>query len=212
MIRTLVGVAAVSGVLIVLVYQLTLPIIEAKKAEALRKAVFAVIPDASRVETFVRSGGDGVAPLQGEAPGADKFYVGYTGGGDLAGIALEGQGQGYQDTIKVIYGYDPEAETIVGMKVLESKETPGLGDKIGKDPDFLAHFEALDVRLAGDGRSLRHEIEVVKSGAEEPWQVHAITGATISSNAVGRLLNRSAAVLLPAVQRNLSTLQRDEVQ
>ena len=29
---------------------------------------------------------------------------------------------------------------VIGMKVLESKETPGLGDKIEKDSAFVAEF------------------------------------------------------------------------
>ncbi|NIN78696.1 MAG: FMN-binding protein, partial [Planctomycetales bacterium] len=53
---------------------------------------------------------------------------------------------------------------IIGMKVLESKETPGLGDKIGKDPKFLANFDKLEARLAEDGTNLEHAFEVVKPG------------------------------------------------
>ena len=46
---------------------------------------------------------------------------------------------GYQDVIRILlYGYSPEHQAIVGMRVLESRETPGLGDKIEKDPAFLA--------------------------------------------------------------------------
>ena len=40
------------------------------------------------------------------------------------------------------------------MQVLESKETPGLGDKILHDRDFLANFESLDVSLKSDGSGL----------------------------------------------------------
>ena len=45
---------------------------------------------------------------------------------------------GYQDTIRVIYAYSFADRAIVGMQVLESKETPGLGDKIEIDADFVA--------------------------------------------------------------------------
>jgi electron transport complex protein RnfG len=97
------------------------------------------------------------------------------------------------------------------MKVLESKETPGLGDKIGKDPAFLANFDALDVTLGDDRQALRHAIEVVKAGAkQQPWQIDAITGATISSKAVGRMLGESGRAWLPIIQRNLPTLAAQE--
>jgi electron transport complex protein RnfG len=72
---------------------------------------------------------------------------------------------------------------IIGLKVLESKETPGLGDKIFKDADFQLNFTALQVLP---------EIESVKKGEKQREnQVEAITGATISSNAIVRLLNDS---------------------
>ena len=50
----------------------------------------------------------------------------------IVGLAVEAQGMGYQDVIRVIYGYSFEQDAIVGIRVLESKETPGLGDKIEK--------------------------------------------------------------------------------
>jgi electron transport complex protein RnfG len=179
MIRALAGVAAVSGLVIVMVFQLTLPTIKAKKAKRLREAVFHVVPGAQRVQTFRLEEDGTVAPLVGEDEKAVKFYAGYDAGGALTGVAIEAQGQGYQDVIKVIYGYAPERESIVGMKVLESKETPGLGDKI-----------------------MKRKVE--------RWEIDGITGATISSKAIGRLLDASAQERVPEVTRNLPRLRKEE--
>ena len=97
----------------------------------------------------------------------------------------------------------------MGMQVLESKETPGLGDKIGKDPAFLKHFADLDLRLDASGQALVNPLQVLKGGAaSERWQIDAITGATISSNAIGKLMNQSAVERLPMVLRNLPVLER----
>jgi electron transport complex protein RnfG len=115
MIRALTGVAAVSGLLIVMVFQLTLPTIKAKKAERLRRAVFQVVPGAQRLQTFRLEEDGTLAPLVGEDERAVKFYAGYGADGALSGVAIEAQGQGYQDVIKVIYGYAPEKESIVGI-------------------------------------------------------------------------------------------------
>ena len=52
MYRALVGVGMMCGLLIALVYEGTLPIIEKNRAEALEKAVFAVIPGAASRETI----------------------------------------------------------------------------------------------------------------------------------------------------------------
>jgi electron transport complex protein RnfG len=111
----------------------------------------------------------------------------------------------------LIYGYSPEQEQIIGMEVLESKETPGLGDKIMKDEDFLANFEALDARLAEDGSSLQHPIATVKAGQkEQPWQIDGITGATISSEAVGDILRSSTEYMLPVLNEHVEQLKRNE--
>jgi electron transport complex protein RnfG len=208
MLRVLIGVAAVAGTLIVVAFQLTLPVIKANKAEALRRAVFDVIPGAQNVVTFKLEQDGSLTPLTGEDERAAKYYAGYTRDDHLIGVAIEAQGKGYQDVIKVLYGYAPTEQKIIGMKVLESKETPGLGDKIGKDPAFLANFDKLDARLTQDGVKLQHAFEVVKHGAKKSrWQIDGITGATISSKAVGRLLNNSAPRRFPPVLKNLPRLK-----
>ncbi len=208
MLRTLTGVAAVAGTLIVVVFQLTLPVIKANKAEALRRAVFDVIPGARNGVTFKLEQDGSLTPLTDQDERAVKYYTGYTHDNHLIGVAIEAQGKGFQDVIKVLYGYAPTDQNIIGMKVLESKETPGLGDKIGKDPTFLANFDKLDARLTEDGTKLQHAFEVVKHGAKKDrWQIDGITGATISSKAVGSLLNNSAPRRLPPVLNNLHRLK-----
>ncbi|MBT8399652.1 MAG: FMN-binding protein, partial [Rhodothermia bacterium] len=126
----------------------------------------------------------------------------YDSAGTLAGIAVEARGQGYQDVIRILYGYETGCECIVGMKVLESKETPGLGDKIEKDARFLANFDSLDVRIDGPDGELLHPIVLVKSGAKtDAWEVEAITGATVSSQAIADIIGSSAAAIAPVLKR-----------
>ncbi len=57
------------------------------------------------------------------------------------------RGMGYQDFIRLLYGYSPDDQAIIGIRVLESRETPGLGDRIETDADFLSNFQRLDVAL-----------------------------------------------------------------
>jgi electron transport complex protein RnfG len=124
---------------------------------------------------------------------------------------MEAQGQGFQDTIRLIYGYSTEKQQVIGMEVLESKETPGLGDKIIKDDDFLANFRALDASLTDDGSALENPIEAVKAGKKEhPWQIDGITGATISSKAIGDILRSSTEYMLPILYKQVEQLKRNE--
>lgn len=199
MLRTLGGVGALCGLLIAVVFQGTLPTIERNKAAALERAVLKVLPGAASQRPLVADG----LPT--------GLYAGYDTDGHLVGVAVEAAGQGFQDKIRLLYGYDPAAQRVVGMEVLESRETPGLGDKIMLDADFLANFSALDVRLDAAGAGLLHPVEAVKKGAKEhPWQVDGITGATISAVAVSDIIGASAARALPAIKAHLQTGQKGD--
>lgn len=200
MLRTLGGIAALSGLLLAFTYQVTFARIQHNKEEALRAAVFTVLPGAEEQRAFVVGAEGVIAPLEGDAAGREVLYAGYRADGSLVGVALEASGQGYGDIIRVLYGYDLENEQVVGFKVLDSKETPGLGDKIAKSP-FIDNFAALDVKLDAGATSLVNPIAVVKSGEKQnPWEIDGITGATISSKAVGRMLDESTSRLLPIVK------------
>jgi len=206
MLRTLGGIATISGLLVVLVYQVTLPIIAENQRVRTERAVFQVIPGAVSKRDFVLK--DGGLAEAGQGAEGEKVYAAYDASGQLKGVAFPGAAQGYSDVIRFLFGYDPGCQCIVGSRVLKSTETPGLGDKIEKDPAFLANFQALDAKLSADGSGLANPIETVKHGTKtEPWQIDAISGATISSKATGRALSQAAGVVVPAVQRSLGLLR-----
>ncbi|MHC4138008.1 MAG: FMN-binding protein, partial [Planctomycetota bacterium] len=60
----------------------------------------------------------------------------------------------------------------------------GLGDKIIKDQDFVTNFS--DLRVTP-------EVVVVKRGRTNDNEVDVISGATISSNAVVKIINEANA-------------------
>jgi electron transport complex protein RnfG len=207
MVLTMGGIGLFCGILIVLSFQLTLPIITVNKARALEKAIFDVIPAATSKVAF-KQVGDKLEPLEGDDPIAIKYYAGYNDEGRLVGVALEAAGQGFQDIVSVLYGYSPECKCVVGMKVMASKETPGLGTKIETDPAFRANFDALDVALAPDGTGIANPVILVKPGKKtERWQIEAITGATISSRAVTGIMEKSTADRIPVIEKNLAILE-----
>ena len=70
------------------------------------------------------------------------------------------------------------------MQVLDSRETPGLGDKIIFDEEFHAELRRADGR-AGDRRGEEGREAATRN------EVDCITGATISSEAVVSILNNS---------------------
>ncbi|UCH85676.1 MAG: FMN-binding protein [Candidatus Latescibacterota bacterium] len=207
MVATMGAIGVACGILIVLTFQLTLPRITSNKIAALEKAIFEVVPGAEKKTTF-KLDGDTLVPLEGEDEAAVKYYACYGGDNRLVGVAMEASGQGFADIIKVLYGYSPGKEAVVGIKVLESKETPGLGDKIEKDPNFIANFDSLDVRLNAGGTEMANPIVLVKPGQKtDMYQIESITGATISSRAITNILSASTAVTVPVITQNLQALE-----
>lgn len=210
MYRSMVGIGLVCGLLLVAVFLWTKPIIEHNREEALKRAIFQVLTNAETSVTFQLDGDSSFSRLAGKPTGASVVHAGYAADGSLAGLAIEASGTGYQDVIKVIYGYSPERQAIVGFRVLESRETPGLGDKIDLDPQFLENFKALDVSLAADGAAIAHPIVSVKRGEKtEPWQIDAITGATVSSVAVTKMLRESSAFWMPKLVSRLDDFRME---
>lgn len=208
LILTLAGIAMMSGLLVVLTFQLTLPRILQNRQNALEKAIFAVLPEASSRLNF-RLDESGLTPLPDASAAQANLFAGYDAGGDLVGLAMEGSARGYQDVVKILYGYSLESECVIGMTVLETKETPGLGDKVSTDEAFLNNFDCLEASLNAEGSAVQHPIVTVKNGEKtEAWQLEGISGATITSTAVGTALRESTARMLPLLNRHKAALPR----
>ncbi|WP_457666731.1 RnfABCDGE type electron transport complex subunit G [Thiolapillus sp.] len=195
-IMVLTGIAMISGFLVVLTSQLTAPFIAENQRVAIESAVNKVIPGSIIHREFILTN-DGLKPPEKGIDG-QSIYAGYDADGKLLGVAARASAQGYGGMIYLLYGYDPQCQCIRGIKVLKMAETPGLGDKIIRDPAFQANFDELDARLDPSHMALLNPIVTVKHGnKKEAWEVDAISGATISSKAVGKALNASAQSLLP---------------
>jgi electron transport complex protein RnfG len=201
-----------SGIVLVGTYIYTDPLIKANKEAAIQRAIFKVLPDCKTSETLQLVDGKLVIQEKSsteEAATADipVIYAGYNEHKELVGFAIPGAEPGFQDIIGAIFGYDGTKKIIVGFDVLESKETPGLGDKIFKDADWMASFAALEVNP---------EIIPVKKGEKQSAnEIETITGATISSKAVVRLLNNTIAQWQVAIddyiqENNVSISKQDE--
>lgn len=206
MLRTLGLVATISGLLVVLSYRITLPMIEHNKQMAIERALYKVIPGAVSRRDFVIVDGS-IRPINDAATGI-PLYAGYDQNGQLKGVALEAAAAGYQDVIRILYGYDPYCQCIRGINVLKMAETPGIGDKIIKDKAFVNNFAALEARANASATGLEQAIVPVKHGSKtRPWQIDAISGATISSKAVARMLNDNAQQFVPVIINNLNVLE-----
>ncbi len=182
---------AIAGLLLVFAYGVTLPTIEANKARELRAAINEVLKAPARYDTlYVVNGALVETPPAGtDARKLEQLYLGYDRANRRIGFALVAGEAGFQDVVRLIFGYDPRTRQLLGMRVLESKETPGLGDKIEKDPRFIGQFAGVQTPIVG----------VKADKKSSPRDVVMITGATISSRAVIRIINNALARLGPLV-------------
>ena len=181
LIGTLGGFGVLAGLLIVSVFAATQPRIRANKAAALAAAINEVLAAPEHYDTLYVTA-DSLShtlPAGGNAETAEAVYLGWREGRP-AGFAIVANGPGFQDNIRLIFGFDAASSQLLGMKVLESKETPGLGDKIYKDAEFVAQCTRVRAPLVG-----------VKEGQGEglPTELVMITGATISSRALIKAIN-----------------------
>jgi Na+-translocating ferredoxin:NAD+ oxidoreductase subunit G len=184
---TLAFAGALAGSLIVGVFNWAEPRILEHRARVMAEAVGEVLAGPDRVERLYVLP-DGLAP---EAPQgvdtlrADKVYMGFIDGSPV-GFAVVGRKPGFADFVEIIFGYDPGTRQVSGMRVLESKETPGLGDKIFKDLRFVRGFE-------GVVAPIRPVAQGAHSGA--PNEAELITGATISARVVVEIINERVTQL-----------------
>jgi len=213
MVITLGIVAMLSGLLVVITWQLTLEPIKENKRIMIEKAIFQVVKGARHRQSYIItdkgliSDDQGTADQKSDQQQGLPFYAAFDGDGKLKGIAVASAAQGYAGMVSLLYGYDPACECIRGFSIIKMAETPGLGDKILTDENFLANFNALDAQLNSDNSALKNAIVTVKHGSKSNlWEVDAISGATITSKAVAKAINQSAQKILPMLKPYLSQI------
>ena len=110
------------------------------------------------------------------------------------GFAFVGTGSGFADKIKLVIAVDTECSKLLGFEVLFSNETPGFGSRITEDWFKLQFVGAPAAAL-----------ELIKSSNEEKRrkvdeEIVALTGATVSSEAVVKIFNSHLGELKKQLQ------------
>ncbi len=151
----LAGACIISGIIIAAVYFLTADIAKQKQAELQTLALKSLVTEA-----------DQYTPVEGKT----GWYTAARNN-ELIAYIVPAESKGYGGTIKLLVAVGPDNK-VMKYTILESKETPGLGDKAAKSP-FMDQFP---------GKSSEN-LEVTKDPANKD-NIQAISGATITSRAV----------------------------
>lgn len=175
---TLVAGACLGGV-----YEITKAPIAAAELEAKSVAYRTVLPDAA--EFVADDLTDVIASANGEIAGmgfgnvtVDEAVTGVDASGTLVGyVVTSTSNDGYGGAITVSVGIMADG-TVNGIEFLTIGETAGLGMNAQK-PEWKAQYAGKNVE----------QFSVTKSGAAADNEINAISGATITSNAVTGAVN-----------------------
>ena len=121
-----------------------------------------------------------------------NIYKALSDAGRCVGWAFNTSGPGFADQIELVIAVDKDFQKIAGFDCLASNETPGFGDRI-KLPYYRSQFVAAP---AG-------KLTLVKTGDTEKIdsEIVVISGATVSSEAVVKIINNSLLQIKDQMQR-----------
>jgi electron transport complex protein RnfG len=178
-------VCILAAVALGLIYGATKPQIEAEELKAKEQALRDVHPGAARFEPVTTEHDVDGKPF--------VYYEAYSADGVLVGYAFEGHATGYSSTIEVTVGLDKDEQKITGIKITKQQETPGLGANCVKGGATKYISEILSrPETGGDETSFQGQfrnLALDKLGGEQagiPKKIRALSGATITTNAVLR--------------------------
>ena len=141
--------------------------IAAAAAEKQQSAMRALLPEAESFEPFNDK---------------ENIYLGINQNGEAVGFCVTAVSSGYGGNIEMMVGIDGDLK-LSGVEILSNSETAGLGANCTKE-DFKAQFKGLE-----------YPVTIVKGAASGSDQASAITGATITSNAVASGINAACEEL-----------------
>lgn len=154
----------------------TTPLIERNEAIKLQKTVLTAFGYEYDEETLEDIFNRNIT-TEGEG---DTLY--YRASNNL--VAFPYEGKGFQGGITGILAMEADMKTISGVAILSQVETPGLGSRISEKP-FLGQFAK---------KQFDPELGFVSAGkSKNNHEIDGISGATLSSKAIIKILNDNYA-------------------
>lgn len=165
------------------------PEIEQNRINKLNALAGRLIPEAKDFVPVEKLGVEiEVKPLKGEKKKVDVYKA--VSGEECFGWTFNAVGPGFQDKIELVIAVDKDFQKIAGFDVLACNETPNLGDKI-KGEKFRNQFKNISAV----------KLELIKSGVVKDNKILAISQATISSEAVVKIINHYIEEIREEMQR-----------
>ncbi len=109
---------------------------------------------------------------------------------ETIGYCVEIKGKGLWGSMKALVALSSDMKNLKGLSIFEQMETPGLGARISEEW-FLTQFR--DIRIVkedGVAGDYLNSFELIPEGkqADNPLQIQQVTGATITTASVTKML------------------------
>lgn len=181
----LMGITLVSGLLLGVVYEVTKEPIQAQSAKAEQEAYQRVFPDAGELEPLYESKEmleqEAAKTLESAGLAAETIEDAYRvlgDGGEVLGMVMKiTTSEGYGGDINFSMGIRKDG-TVNGISILSISETAGLGMKAAEE-SFYGQFAGKQA----------DSFSYTKDGASEENEIDAISGATVTTNAITNGVN-----------------------
>lgn len=179
---TLAAIAAVCTAMVAVTYQLTRDRIEDNRTawleRSLQPALAGLFFDSGVTESML------VIPAPHELPGNEPaiVYRVYAEDAPVAALFVVSARDGYAGPIRLLIGISMDG-TVTGVRVLEHRETPGLGDRV--------ETEKSDWVLQFDGRSLTDPMPSRWSIKGDGGQFDQLTGASVTPRAIVKAIKQT---------------------
>jgi len=179
---TLAAIAAICTTLVAATYRLTTERIAANERAWLERSLAPALGDLDYEGSITES--RRVLEPPHELPGSDAaiIYRAYSGGAPVAALFAVTARDGYAGPIRILVGIDV-AGTVTGVRILEHRETPGLGDGIeASRSDWVHQF---------DGRSLGDPPVAAWQLRVDGGRFDQLTGASVTPRAVVKAIRET---------------------
>jgi len=176
------------GLLIAITNAAWAPRIEQNKIDKLNRLMGGLLPKATEFELETEFE---IKSARGKKA-KSTVYKAVSDAGNCVGWVFNASGSGFADKIELVVAVDKDFQKIAGFDILTSNETPGFGDQI-KLPRYRSQFAGAPAE----------ELKLVKTGDAEKIdsEIVAVTGATVSSEAVVEIINNSITQIKDQMQK-----------
>lgn len=189
----LTAITVVSGLLLGLVYGITKEPIAKQQEKTQMEAYQEVFPDAESFEDYIDAGDETMRSVLDEngfeAQEIDKMVKAIGADGSQLGFVVTvTTSEGYGGDIQFTMGVSEDG-TLNGISILSIGETPGLGMKADTE-EFKSQFVGKNAEV----------LRYTKTGAVADDEIDALSGATITTNAMTNGVNAGLCAFREAMK------------